>query len=343
MLKKVLIVDDDQDMLLSLQEGLSKFNDTLSVLLAEDGLIATQKLKEDTISLVVTDLKMPRIDGFSLLSHIMQHYHYIPVIVMTAYSTPKIKQLAQRGGAVGYIEKPFLIEDLARQATTTLRKESEGGTLHSVSSGMFLQLIEMEERTCTIRLFDNHSKRQGILFFKGGELIDASTEGVTGELAAYKIFSWDKVNLSIENTCSQNKRTINSDLQAIFLHAMQLKDESAKVEEPKTDAETVPKTGKISEKKIPKALDPVDGVWNKLEKELGEHGGVENVYHDSSWDGFLAQLNEVGASFNAGRFIVGHVDKGELYDFILLPGNVATVVTVSPKSPRDKILQILSR
>jgi CheY-like chemotaxis protein len=261
---------------------------------------------------------------------------------MTAYSTPKMKQMAQRGGAVGYIEKPFMIEDLARQATTTLRKNAEGGTLHNVSSGMFLQLIEMEERTCTIRLEDKSSGKQGILFFQEGELIDAKTEGLVGELAAYEIFSWDKVNLSIQNVCSQKKRTIHSDLQAIFLHAMQLKDETAQAEAPASATEMIEEVEEISEEKNPEILDPIHRIWNRLGKDVGESAGIENIYHDSSWDDLIAQLAGIGKFFNAGRFMVGHIDKGEIHNFILLPGKEATVVTVSPKCPRDKLLQILS-
>ena len=71
MIKKVLIVDDDQEMLLSLKEGFDKYNATFSVLMAGDGLVATEKLEKETISLVITDLRMPRMDGFALLSKIM--------------------------------------------------------------------------------------------------------------------------------------------------------------------------------------------------------------------------------------------------------------------------------
>ena len=168
MIKKVLIVDDDQEMLLSLKGGLEKYDETFSVLMAGDGIIAVEKIKTETISLVVTDLKMPRMDGFALLTHIMEHYPDIPVIIITGYSTPEMKQLAREGGAVGYIEKPFMIEDLALKIMSAMRKESEGGALHGVSSGIFLQLIEMEQKTCTIRLMDKSSGNQGVLFFRDG-------------------------------------------------------------------------------------------------------------------------------------------------------------------------------
>ena len=165
MIKKVLIVDDDQEMLLALKEGMEKYDDTFSVLMAGDGRIAVEKLKQHTVSLVVTDLKMPIMDGFAVLSHVMETYPGIPVIIITGYSTPEMERLAQKGGAVGYIEKPFMINQLAKRIMETLRKESDGGSLHNVSSGMFLQLMEMEQKTCTIRIVDKKNRKAGESFF----------------------------------------------------------------------------------------------------------------------------------------------------------------------------------
>ena len=127
MTKNVLIVDDDQEMLLSLKEGLEKYDRTFSVLMAGDGLIAIDKLRKHDISLVVTDLRMPRMDGFALLSDIMEHYPDIPVIIITGYSTPEMERLAQEGGAIGYVEKPFMIDDLAQKIMSAIRKNLKEG------------------------------------------------------------------------------------------------------------------------------------------------------------------------------------------------------------------------
>ena len=166
MTKNILIVDDEKDMLLSLKEGFDTYGEIFSVLLAEDGEKAVDKLKENVISLVVTDLRMPRMDGFSLLIHIMTHYPDIPVIIMTAYSRPVMERMAMKIGAVEYIEKPFRMDDLAQKIISILEKESDGGIFTSVSSGMFTQLIEMEQKTCTVRLVKSSSDQRGVLFFR---------------------------------------------------------------------------------------------------------------------------------------------------------------------------------
>ncbi|MGD2185518.1 MAG: response regulator [Desulfobacterales bacterium] len=335
MIKNVLLVDDDSEMLHALKEGFKKYQESFAVLLAEDGLQALESLKQNIISLVVTDLKMPNMDGFELLAHIMEHYPDIPVIIITGYSTPEMEQLARGGGAVGYIAKPFLIENLARQILTTLRKESEGGTLHNVSSGMFLQLIEMEQKTCTIRLEDKSSGKKGILFFHEGELFDARVNNMQGEAASHEIFSWDAVNLSIQNGCAIKENKIQSDLQALILEAVRRKDED--------EPEEVPES--VMEQIEPQEDDPANllkKLKQRIENEIGQQCGLEDLYQDDFWDSRVSQLSKAGEFFNFGKFRLGYIDNRDTNDYILLPGQKTTVITVDPKCPRDKLLRVIS-
>ena len=343
MIRSVLIVDDDREMLLSLKEGLERYFESFRVLTAEDGMIAMEMLKKKIVSLVVSDLKMPRMDGFSLLAHIMEYYPDIPVVIITGYSTPEMERLAREGGAVGYIGKPFMIEDLARKIMATLRHESEGGTLHSVSSGMFLQLIEMEQKTCTIRLVDKASGSRGVLFFRDGELFDARVGSLQGEAATYKIFSWDEVNLSIQNACPQKEKKIQADLQAILLDAARLKDEAdeetklATVVEEREGPEDTSKAEQKSE-----GSDSTEGIKVRLKKQMGTMRGVEAIYHDRSWNGLIGQASRLGRFFNIGELKLAYIDRGEPNDFIVLPGKENTVVSVNPRCPRDKIMKTIS-
>ena len=334
MIKNVLLVDDDREMLVALKEGFQRYKDSFAILLAADGLKAVESLKKNTISLVVTDLKMPGMDGFELLAHIMEHYPDIPVIIITGYSTPEMERLAREGGAVGYIAKPFLIENLARQIIATLRKESEGGTLHNVSSGMFLQLVEMEQKTCTIRLEDKYSNKKGILFFNEGELYDARVNDLQGKNAAYEIFSWDQVNLSIQNGCALKEKRIHSEMQHLILEAARRKDENV--------VESIePAVMEEAEPFEPKPVDTVAVIKEKIFNRLGPSCGLEDIYQDNAWDSRVLQFSRAGDFFNLGQLEMGYIDRGEENDFIVLPGESTTVIAVSPKCPRDKLLRIL--
>ena len=231
MIKKVLFVDDDRILCRKIIKKFEAHKNRFTVLTATDGLDAVDKLKENAISLVITDLQMPGWDGFALMAYLSEKYPDIPVIVQTAHSTPKAKQIALGRGAAGYIEKPYNADALARKVIATLKKESEGGILQSVPLEMFIQLIEMEQKTCTIRVVEKKSGKHGVLFFKNGDLMDARISSLRGESIAYEIFSWNEVTLSIQDDCAVDKKRIDGDLQAILFEAIRLKDEATEREE----------------------------------------------------------------------------------------------------------------
>ena len=107
MVRNVLFVDDDQIMLLAIEKRFAAFSDYFSIIKAGDGFEAVQKLKDTSISLIVLDLKMPRMDGMSLLSHAREKYPDIPVIIVSGYRTAEMYKLAKAKGVIAYISKPF--------------------------------------------------------------------------------------------------------------------------------------------------------------------------------------------------------------------------------------------
>jgi DNA-binding NtrC family response regulator len=112
--RKVLIVDDEETLLLSIDDGLSIYKQYFTLLTATNGMDAVKILKsKEKIDLVVTDLKMPRMDGFELLTYIQRNFPHIPVILMTAYGTPKIEEIIKSMGIFGYLEKPLDINTIA--------------------------------------------------------------------------------------------------------------------------------------------------------------------------------------------------------------------------------------
>ena len=330
MIKNVLLVDDDRAMLLALQEGFARYGDSFSVLLAGDGVEALEYLKRQPVSLVVTDLKMPRVDGFELLATIITNFPDIPVIIITGYSTPEMERLARKGGAVAFVAKPFRIDNLARRIVSMLRQEADGGTLHNVSSGMFLQLIEMEQKTCTIRLEEKTSGEKGVLFFVEGELCDARVGERQGEIAAYEIFAWDNVNLAIQNECTVRQNRINKELSSLLIEGARRSDE--------LKAQRAARHGGAISGSIPD--DALKGVRLKIECTLGIRCAVEDVIQDERWTGRIHRISQSGERLKLGKLSLAYIDQGDSRDYLLLPSDHA-VVAVNPKCPRDKLLRLL--
>jgi CheY-like chemotaxis protein len=110
---EVLIVDDEEGFVLSLADGLSAYRKYFNLRTAPNGAEAVKILKLSPIDLVITDLSMPRMDGFELLAYMNRNYSKIPVILMTAYGTPKIEEIVSNMGIFRYLEKPLDINSIA--------------------------------------------------------------------------------------------------------------------------------------------------------------------------------------------------------------------------------------
>ena len=123
--QSVLIVDDDRNVLEVLDARLSSCG--LSVYKADGGRKALKIIESRRIDLVVSDVKMPEMDGMALLSEIIKVKPGLPVIFLTAYANVPDAVKAVKSGAVDYVEKPFDGKALTEKIQLMLR-EFEGAT-----------------------------------------------------------------------------------------------------------------------------------------------------------------------------------------------------------------------
>jgi len=106
----ILIVDDEQSMRDFLAIMLRK--EGYDIITVEDGEEALKAIEQDIYDLVITDIKMPGIDGLEVLRNVKQLSPSTLVIVITAYSSTNDAVLAMKEGALDYITKPFEIEEI---------------------------------------------------------------------------------------------------------------------------------------------------------------------------------------------------------------------------------------
>jgi CheY-like chemotaxis protein len=123
-MKHVLIVEDEKTVQLTLLDGLRKYEKEFRVLTAENGMIAKEVLEKLPVDLIVTDLKMPGMDGFELLSLIRRDHPYIPVIVMTAFGNPELEKWLESVGIFAYLEKPIDFAELTNKILSALALKS---------------------------------------------------------------------------------------------------------------------------------------------------------------------------------------------------------------------------
>ena len=108
---KILVVDDEATLREMLKKGLSQMGD-FSVEVARNGLEAIEKIEKDIFDLVLTDLKMPEMDGMELLRIIKGARPEVMVILMTAHGSIETAVEAMKMGANDYITKPIDFNEL---------------------------------------------------------------------------------------------------------------------------------------------------------------------------------------------------------------------------------------
>ncbi len=108
----VLVVDDEPEMAIALGETLRR--DGFRVSLAQNGREAMEKLSREEYGWVISDVRMPSVDGMELLSHLRETAPLTRVILMTGYGTVPQAVAAMQQGAVNFLTKPFKAEDLRK-------------------------------------------------------------------------------------------------------------------------------------------------------------------------------------------------------------------------------------
>jgi DNA-binding response OmpR family regulator len=145
----ILIVDDDPDIHELLTAALTR--ETYFVDHAYDGLQALRMLESKPVDLVITDIRMPQMDGLELLKRIRQVGPGTKVLVMTAGSTPATVISSLRDHAYAYFGKPFSLDAVADMVGRALCTSASQGDIEVVSA--IAQWISLQLR-CKLEIAD---------------------------------------------------------------------------------------------------------------------------------------------------------------------------------------------
>jgi DNA-binding NtrC family response regulator len=114
----ILVVDDERNTLDALSTILRREGHT--VLTAASGQEALTQIQEETVDLLLSDLKMPKMDGLALLRHVKSHHADVVVLMMSGYQDVTAAVEAMKAGVFDYLVKPFGKEDVVRAVQKAL-------------------------------------------------------------------------------------------------------------------------------------------------------------------------------------------------------------------------------
>lgn len=288
-MKKILIVDDEPAVLFALSEALADRRRGVKVATATNGSEAVALLESEKVDLVVTDLRMPEMDGFELMAWLRRSFPHLPVIVMTAY----LAESARLGFGVDILEKPFDLGILKKKASDMLR-QSVKGRVENISLSSFLQLLEIERKTCTLGVASG--EHAGRLYFRGGRLVGAETEGLEDQAAALEIVTWEHADIEISDGCPVDGPELEGGLRFVLFEGMRLKDERERhaPHAPGIAQETDDAIEALISEARPAAVDPIataeraETIREALERGRGLEGSLATLLVETASGSLVA-------------------------------------------------------
>jgi len=199
----ILVADGDPKNLQILRESLEASG--FEVIVASDGLQAWQKISSDVPDLILSEVNLPKLDGFQLLEKLKADpvTSSIPLMFLTNRRELQDRVRSLRGGVKDYMIKPLHVKEVIARVRMILRRmerirEEEiestrklAGRLEEFSVIDLIENFGMERKTGILTLY-NASNKSGEIYFRDGAVINASLANLKAEKAVYQMLPWKR-------------------------------------------------------------------------------------------------------------------------------------------------------
>jgi CheY-like chemotaxis protein len=244
---KVLLVDDNPMVLAMLRDAIAPL---ARVSTAGDGADALLKAVEDTPDLLVSDFRMPGMDGRQLVEKLRSRSTTsgISVILLATKSDISEKLSIQDHVADDFVEKPFFLREatqrikriIDRIALEKLSKSSSGdgivrGSLAQMNVIDLVQSLEMGRKSCLLTLTNDGDKCE--MYFSEGQVPHANYGSLSGDAAVFKVLKWTGGNFQINFDGKTKQQTTTLNTQGLLMEGLRLLDEEKRDQGGQTEEE----------------------------------------------------------------------------------------------------------
>jgi len=232
---KILLVDDNPMVLGMLRQCLAPL---AIVSTATDGADALLKAVDDPPDLLVSDYRMPGMDGRQLVEKLKSRPATAGVsVVLLATKNDISERLSQQDPADDFVEKPFFLKEATHRIKRVIDKialekmakaASTNGVLRGSLSQMnvidLVQSLEMGRKSCLLTL--TNEKERCEMYFTEGQVVHAAYGSLTGDEAVFKVLRWMGGNFQIDFEGKTTAQTTRLRTQGLLMEGLRLLDES---------------------------------------------------------------------------------------------------------------------
>jgi CheY-like chemotaxis protein len=299
---KILLLDDDPDLLTLYREMLAQLPSRPEVFTVSNGARALAMLESEPFHLLISDLKMPKIDGLQVLSIVRRKHPQLRTVALTAVMDEQFRSRAYALGVDLFWHKPATEQEIKmflECLESLLGREKEGGGFRGVQSKSLVDIIQLEcisQSSSVLRI--TNGPLSGRIWIQEGELIDAEAGELKEEEALKKILAWRAGNFESLAPEPGRPRVIFKSYNALLLESAQAQDEARVGVHPE---------GANAAAASPLAqLSHVEGIEFVLVLKAGQAApqaarGLENPEQMIAWTRqSLEGFRELGERLNAG-------------------------------------------
>jgi DNA-binding response OmpR family regulator len=240
--QQLLLVDADSRSVRVLEVSLKKAG--YSVTTAKDGADALAKIELSTPDLVLSDTRLPKLDGYGLVRKLKERPEWasIPVVFLTSQKSIEDKIRGLELGVEDYLTKPIFVRELIARVNLLLaRRTREGiatrapatsagqgrtrfsGSIADMNVVDLLQTFEVSRKSGIVHISNLAAAAQ--IFFRDGKVVDASLGRLLGEEAVYRTLIWNEGEFEVEFCKVESPDVIESSTQGLLMEGMRRVDE----------------------------------------------------------------------------------------------------------------------
>jgi CheY-like chemotaxis protein len=277
--QKILILDDEHDILEIYQEILARLPSQPEIHTADAGARALALLESDPFNLLLVDLRMPTMDGFQVLAIVRRKFPTLRVVVMTAAEDEQFRARAYAMGIDLYLEKPKTGKEIINFVDcieSMLEKEDVGG-FRGVQSKTLVDIVQLECLTQSSAILKITSATgEGRIWIQKGEIIDAACGELMGKDAFLEMLRWKAGSFEILPNDTPRPRTIFSSYENLLMETAHSLDEAEAEEASAVEANSLAIFSRYKGVQFVVAVEGAD-------KTKFEHWAVENPEQMAAW------------------------------------------------------------
>ncbi len=243
---KVLLVDDNPMVLGMLRSALTPL---ANVTTSNDSADALLKAVDDPPDLLVSDYRMPGMDGHQLVEKLKSRPNTAGISVILLASKADISEKLTHNEPIDdFVEKPFFLKEATHRIKRVIDKialekmaktaASDGvlrGSLSQMNVIDLVQSLEMGRKSCALTLTNKSDKCE--MYFREGQVTHAVYGSLAGDPAVFKVLRWTEGNFQINFEGKSTEQTTQLNTQGLLMEGLRLVDESAKHDGDKAEEE----------------------------------------------------------------------------------------------------------